>query len=54
VGYVRDDGVDKHGNLYAFRGWAEFRTAPGRNRPESGREHQERLIDIFDVLLQFR
>lgn len=53
VGYNREPGnVDKHGNEFLYRGWAERRTAPGKNAAKSGKEHRERLIPIYDVFLR--
>ena len=47
--YTETNLADKHGNEYRYKGWAEARTAWGRNVAETGRKHQERLTDIYDV-----
>lgn len=52
VGYMRVEGnVDKYGNEFLYAGWAERRTAPGKNEAKTAKEHGERVIRIYDVFL---
>lgn len=45
---------DAFGNLFAIRGWAQSRTASGRNLPKSGDEDQARTFEIWDVYFKVR
>ena len=51
LGYEAFDRKDGHGNRFRNRGWAELRTAPGRNEAKDAQEHQGRLIKTYDVFL---
>ncbi len=49
-GSVLEEAVDPNGNRFVLRGYAELRTAPGANRPKSNTEHDNRLVQIYDVV----
>jgi len=49
-----DGTMDRHGNWYALKGWAEQRTATGMNAATSPAEHRARLVDIYDVFFHLR
>ena len=55
LGYVGHDRRDGHGNRFMYRGFAEYRTAPGRNRSDGSNggpgEQFRRQRDIYDIAL---
>ena len=50
-GYQLHNRQDGHGNRYAFRGWALYRTKPGRNKAATPKEGEQRRRAIYDVIL---
>lgn len=52
LGYFDSKHMDENGNVFLVRGWAEVRTAPGRNESRSAAEHRSRLISIYDVVFR--
>lgn len=44
------NGMPHHGNLFAWRGFAQIRTAPGKNTPKSADEDRLRTISLYDVV----
>jgi len=46
-----EGNVDKYGNQFLYCGWAERRTAPGKNETKTSKDHRERVIKIYDVFL---
>jgi hypothetical protein len=51
LGYSLHDRRDGHGNQFKFRGWATWRTAPGKNDVKHANDADARQRDIYDVLL---
>lgn len=52
LGYSIHNRRDGNGNLFAFRGFAHVRTAPGRNMPVEREEQDARRISIYDVFFK--
>jgi hypothetical protein len=52
LGYNQTNRLDEHGNNWMYEGYAQLRTALGRNRAIRAKEIQERSIKIYDVYLQ--
>jgi hypothetical protein len=50
LGYIEHNRRDGRGNSFRYKGFAEFRTAQGRNRPKDPGEQFLRQRDIFDVI----
>lgn len=48
LGYSVHERRDGHGNTFRYRGWATFRTAPGKNEV-TGKDVYLRQRDIYDV-----
>jgi hypothetical protein len=51
TGFMPHSRKDGQGNLYKYRGWAEVRTTPGKNRSKEALESEARRRDIYDVFL---
>lgn len=43
---------DQHGNRFAYRGWAQRRTGPGRNMVKDPDENIRRTVHIWNVYFQ--
>jgi hypothetical protein len=52
LGYTIVNRVDEHHNIWKYEGYAQVRTAPGKNRAIRGRDINDRSITIYDVYLQ--
>jgi hypothetical protein len=50
LGYSPHDRRDGFENLFAFRGFAHVRTAPGKNMAQSPSEDAARQINLYDVV----
>ena len=54
LGYSTHERRDGHGNEFRYRGFAEFRTSPGQNRPADLAEQRLRQRTIYDVIFTKR
>jgi hypothetical protein len=53
LGFVKEDRVDEHGNLFRFLGWAELRSGgPEQGRAADLSEERHRRREYFEVVLK--